>query len=159
MNAGVISSRYAKALLKYTQETGNGERVFTQVRDLLRRHADMASVELEPELRNLVALLIRKDRLEEVKSIFRDYVRMYCDSTGTVLAHLTSVVPSPDLERKVTALLEEKTGRRIILEADTDPGLIGGFTLLVGDYLLDASVRHQIDAIRRQFIIQNNRIV
>ena len=106
MNAGVISSRYAKALLKYTQETGNGERVFTQVRDLLRRHADMASVELEPELRNLVALLIRKDRLEEVKSIFRDYVRMYCDSTGTVLAHLTSVVPSPDLERKVTALLE-----------------------------------------------------
>lgn len=159
MNAGVISSRYAKALLKYTQETGNGERVFTQVRDLLSRHADMASVELEPELRNLVALLLRKGRLEEVKFIFRDYVRMYCDSTGTVLAHLTSVVPSPDLERKVTALLEEKTGRRIILEADTDPGLIGGFTLLVGDYMLDASVRHQIDAIRRQFIIQNNRIV
>ena len=37
--------------------------------------------------------------------------------------------------------------------------LIGGFTLEVGDYLLDASVRRQIETIRRQFVIQNNRIV
>ena len=35
MNTGIISKRYAKALLAYVQETGGGERVSAQVRELL----------------------------------------------------------------------------------------------------------------------------
>ena len=35
MNTGIISSRYATALLRYTQETGGGARVCAQVRRLL----------------------------------------------------------------------------------------------------------------------------
>ena len=42
---------------------------------------------------------------------------------------------------------------------EVDPSLIGGFVVQVGDYLLDASVRNQIETIRRQFVVQNNRIV
>ena len=30
MNAGIVASRYAKALLKFVQETGNGDKVYTQ---------------------------------------------------------------------------------------------------------------------------------
>ena len=30
MNAGVVASRYAKALLKFVQETGNGDKVYAQ---------------------------------------------------------------------------------------------------------------------------------
>ena len=30
MNSGVIASRYAKALLKYVQEVGNGDKVYSQ---------------------------------------------------------------------------------------------------------------------------------
>ena len=56
-------------------------------------------------------------------------------------------------------MLERQLGCEVLLESDVDPDLLGGFTLEVGDYLLDASVRRQIETIRRQFVIQNNRIV
>lgn len=35
MNTGIISSRYAKALLKLVDETGNGEAVYNQVSQVL----------------------------------------------------------------------------------------------------------------------------
>ena len=37
MNAGVIAARYAKALLKYVMETGNGDKVYSQVCVLVLR--------------------------------------------------------------------------------------------------------------------------
>ena len=55
--------------------------------------------------------------------------------------------------------LEKQLGCEVLLETSVDPDLVGGFTLEVGDYLLDASVRRQIETIRRQFVISNNRIV
>ena len=55
--------------------------------------------------------------------------------------------------------LEKQFGGDVLIESDVNPELLGGFTLEVDDYLLDASVRRQIETIRRQFVIQNNRIV
>ena len=40
-----------------------------------------------------------------------------------------------------------------------DPDLVGGFVFDLEDYLLDASVRHQLDLIREQFIEKNRRII
>ena len=56
-------------------------------------------------------------------------------------------------------MLEEKFGCKIVFESSVDPSLVGGFLVVVDDYLLDASVRSQIETVRRQFITQNNRIV
>ena len=36
MNSGLIASRYAKAFLKYVQEAGSGEKVYSQVSSLVR---------------------------------------------------------------------------------------------------------------------------
>ena len=39
MNAGIVASRYAKALLKFVLETGNGDKVYAQAGVLaLRMH-------------------------------------------------------------------------------------------------------------------------
>ena len=40
-----------------------------------------------------------------------------------------------------------------------DPDLVGGFVFDLEDYLLDASVRRQLDLIREQFIEKNRRII
>ena len=84
---------------------------------------------------------------------------MYYRSRGIRVARLTTVAASKELERKLHAMLEKQLGCEVLIETRVDPALIGGFTLEVGDYLLDASVRRQIETIRRQFVIQNNRIV
>ena len=158
MNTGIVASRYAKALLKYTQETGRGEQVCAQVQALLR-DPSAAAQPLEPEIQKFISLLISNDRLEYVRLAFKDFVRMYYESQGILLAHLTTVKPAPGTEQSLHALLEERTGRKVVLETSVDAGLIGGFVIEMDDHILDASVRSQIEAIRRQFIISNNRIV
>ena len=147
MNTGIIASRYATALLRYTEETGGGERVCAQVRQLLRQPGERPG-KLEPELERLTRLLV-----------FRSFIAMYYRSRGIRVAHLTTAVPSPELERKLRTVLEKQFGGDVLIESDVNPELLGGFTLEVDDYLLDASVRRQIETIRRQFVISNNRIV
>ena len=158
MNTGIISSRYATALLRYTQETGGGERVCAQVRRLLE-HPEERPAALEPELERFVRLLVKNGRLGEVRFIFRSFIAMYYRSRGIRVARLVTAVPSPELERKLRTVLEKQFGGDVLIESDVNPDLLGGFTLEVDDYLLDASVRRQIETIRRQFVISNNRIV
>lgn len=158
MNTGIIASRYATALLRYTEETGGGERVCAQVRQLLRQPGERPG-KLEPELERLTRLLVKNGRLEDVRFIFRSFIAMYYHSRGIRVARLTTAAPSPELERKLRTVLEKQFGGDILIESDVNPELLGGFTLEVDDYLLDASVRRQIETIRRQFVISNNRIV
>ena len=158
MNTGILSVRYAKALLEYSRETGHADRVYHQVNNLLK-HPEITPDRLEPELERFVALLIRNHRMEGLRFILRTYLRMYYDSKGIKAVHLTTAVPSQDLEKQLVRLLERKFGCKVLLESVVDPSLIGGFVIRVDDYMLDASVRGRVESIRRQFIIQNNRIV
>lgn len=158
MNTGAIASRYAKALLKYVQETGRGEQVCAQARALLS-DPDSAPQPLEPDLVRFIDLLARNGRMEHVKLILRSFVKMYLESVGARIAYLTTVTPAPDIQARLHDMLEEQTGGRVILETRVDPGLIGGFVLEIDDRMMDASVRSRIDRIRRQFVISNNRLV
>jgi len=158
MNTGLISTRYARALIRYTEETGGAERVAEQAYDLLL-NPDMESVKLEPELERFVQLLLKNGRIEDVRLMLRTYVAMYYESKGYRLATLITAVPCPDLESKISAMLEEKFQCTVVLDTKVDPTLIGGFIVEIDNHLIDASVRNQIETIRRQFVIQNNRIV
>lgn len=158
MNTGIISSRYARALLRYAEETGGAERVAIQARQLLE-HPEVKSVRLESEIERFVTLLVRNGRIEDVRLMLRTYIAMYYESKGFKLAHLVTAVPAPGLEARMQAVLEQKFGCGVLLDSSVNPELIGGFTVEIGDYMLDASVKNQIDVIRREFIIQNNRIV
>lgn len=60
---------------------------------------------------------------------------------------------------KIRALVKEKAGFDVIINVVTDPELIGGFVFDVDDYLVDSSVKRQLDTVRRQFIRKNRRIV
>ena len=60
MNTGAITKRYARALLLYTQENGSGDRVFAQVRRMLRDSSVPAR--LDPDLERFIALLVQRGR-------------------------------------------------------------------------------------------------
>lgn len=158
MNTGILSVRYAKALLEFSKETGHVDRVYHQVNNLLK-HPEITPDKLEPELERFVLLLMKNHRLDALRFILRTYIRMYYDFKGIRAVHLTMAVPSPDLEKRLSRLLEKKFGCKVLLESVVDPSLMGGFVISVDDYMLDASIRSHIESIRRQFIIQNNRIV
>ncbi len=158
MNTGAISTRYARALLRWSQESGAADAVAGQVRTMLS-DPDNVPHPLVPELENFVSFVIAKGRKEYLRPVFRKFVELYNREAGISCIRLTVVRESPVLTEKLQALLEKQTGRRVVMETAVDAELIGGFVIEVDGYTLDASVRHQIDSIRRQFMVSNNRIV
>lgn len=154
MNTGVISSRYAKALLLLTRESGRGEQVFAQARALLK-NPEKVPAPLEEDLRKLVLLVNRNGRGWCMRFILNDFVRLYCESTGTQLVRLVSAVESPGLYDRVSRLL----GDKVYIDTEVDPDLEGGFVLVVGDRMVDASVKGQLERIRRELSAKNQRLV
>lgn len=157
MSTGIVSTRYAKALLKFVTETGRGEQVYAQVQAMLETPASVPEP-LEEDLRKFIALLVSNGRISYLKFIFNSFSRMYRRAHNIKKANLKTAVPSPELETKLKSLVSEN-GFELVLETEVDPDLIGGFVFQVDDLLMDASVARQIEIIRHQFIEKNNRIV
>lgn len=159
MNTGIISQRYATAFLRYTQERGSAQRVCEQVQVIL---ADPHCYEgkLEEDLEHFITFLRRKSRMSEVRFILNSYVSLYYKSIGVMLSKLVSAQSVDEATvQSLCEVLEAHFGCKVSMSVKVDPSLIGGFVVQVGDYMLDASVRNQIETIRRQFVVQNNRIV
>lgn len=158
MNTGAISTRYAKALLLYAEQNGRSAQVFDRIYAMMH-DPDTADSAPGPDLERFIDLLASKGREDFVRPVFRSFISLYCKRHGIVLAKLVSLEYSDDLIAGLKGILERQTGCKVIIEATVDPSLIGGFILKVDNRRLDASVRHQIETIRREFVIANNRIV
>ena len=159
MNTGVISSRYARTLLKYVLHTGHGEQVFAQVRSLLRDPDSLSSMKMDENLEEFVRLLSSHGRLDYARMVFITFVHMYCEQQGIRLVSLRSAVPAPELAERLSRVIGRKTGCRVLMDSEVDPDLVGGFVFEVDGRRLDASVRGQLDRISRQFTENNRRIV
>ena len=115
---------------------------------------------MSQELSRFLTLLNRNGRMSMVADILRDFIDLYYRSIGIRKAHLTVVQePSERLLQRLRALVKQKTGDDVRIEVDIDPSLVGGFVFDIDDYLLDASVKRQLDLIREQFIERNRRII
>ena len=159
MNTGVISARYAAALVSYVLETGGGERVCSQVRRILADPEVLKKEELEPELRELVLLMARKGRADHLRFTLFSFVRKYYEATGCKYARLTTAVPDASFAARMKEYAQQKNGCPVELECVTDPSLIGGFTFEIDDYVLDGSVRSQLGKLRRELPRKHKRIV
>lgn len=158
MNTGAVSKRYAKALLLLTQQTGRGAAVCAQAIALLE-NPDSQMGRLEPELEKLVSLLAANGRTDHLKYVLSSFIGQYRRSVGIISARLVTAVPSPGLGDKLSAIVKEKTGFKVELTEVVNPDIIGGFVFDTDEYRLDASVRSRIEAVRRQFIEKNTRLV
>ena len=157
MNTGVISSRYAKALLLYADETGTADKVCAQIETMLE-HPDVMPAELEPAIQKIVALLVDNGRKDFLYQVLRTYLGLYYKFRNIHIARLVTSVESPEVEARVCALLKSKTGGDVVCRTTVDPELIGGFSVEVDGYLMDASVRRQLERIRTRFLEKNSSI-
>ncbi|MBO4447075.1 MAG: F0F1 ATP synthase subunit delta [Bacteroidales bacterium] len=160
MNAGIISSRYADAFLRYVLETGGGERVRVQAERLLKNPEDFKASELEPELARLASLLAKNGRMGLVRFVLRGFLDRYAESRGVMPARITTAIPlEKEEEAELVRLMENQCGGRVEASSQTDPSIVGGFILEVGGSIMDASVRRQMELIRKKIVQDNNRIV
>lgn len=97
---------------------------------------------------NLVKLLVENNRLTIVADIVAAYETLKDEDEGILDAELTAA--SKPTDAQVSALvkqLEIKFGRKIEAQVKVDPELIGGIKIVVGDSVIDASVRGQLQSL------------
>jgi F-type H+-transporting ATPase subunit delta len=106
---------------------------------------------LSQPVRNLIFLLVRRGRIEQLPRVVDELVRLDDRRQGITHATATSASALTDLEVKaLTARLEQMTGGRIALTTDVDESLLGGLIVRVGDRLIDGSVRGRLERLRQQ---------
>jgi F-type H+-transporting ATPase subunit delta len=102
---------------------------------------------LDGQGRNLVQVLIQNGRLDlisEIRTVYEDLKR---EHLGVVEAKIISAMPVEDEQvRQLLASLERKYGRKVNAQVEVDPELIGGARIVVGDKVIDATVRGRLDA-------------
>ena len=113
--------------------------------------AEKVFASLSGPVRNLILLLIRRRRIEQLPRVAAEFGRLDDKRNGLTHATVTSAVSlGADEIRAITARLEELTGGKIALETAVDSSLLGGVVVRVGDRLLDGSVRGRLERLRNQ---------
>jgi F-type H+-transporting ATPase subunit delta len=184
MYIGVVSVRYAKALLALANETGKAPEVYAEALRLkacfdhlmalrqamenpvLSADAKLALVreavggKLSDESTRFMRLLCSHKREKYLLFIVNTFITLYRRQENINLARLTTAVEvSPEVLQKLRDGVKHHTGGTAEFETRVDPRLEGGFIFEVGTYRLDASVASQMRRIKRQFIEKNRRIV
>ena len=98
--------------------------------------------------RNLVRVLVDNRRLELLSHIRSLYEALRRDHEGVLEAKIVSALPLANNQvAQMLSALEKKYGRKIDADFYVDPTLIGGARIVVGDKVIDATVRGRLDAL------------
>lgn len=106
---------------------------------------------LSDPVRNLLVLLLRRRRIEQLPRVAIEFARLDDQRKGLTHATATSATPLKAAELKaIAARLEEIVGGRVELQTDVDPGILGGVVVRIGDQLMDGSVLGRLERLRNQ---------
>jgi F-type H+-transporting ATPase subunit delta len=108
---------------------------------------------VSPQALNLALLLAERNRFAILPDVSAEYDALVRESRGIVAATVTTPTPlSKDELAQVRARVEKLAGAKVELATATDPTLLGGLTIRIGDRLIDASVRGRLARLRGRLI-------
>jgi F-type H+-transporting ATPase subunit delta len=169
-----IARVYAEALFEVAKEKGKLDQIrdqLGQLVDVLERDRDLqvfffspyfssgekreglqrAISGAEPELINLLELLIDKHRMPVIFRLRARFDELWAEENRMLEVTLTSAVElDPEIVSRVGGEIERQTGRKIELASAVDEGILGGLVLRVGNMVLDASLRNKLEKLRKQ---------
>jgi F-type H+-transporting ATPase subunit delta len=173
-----VASRYAKALFDLAVETNQLEVIKGDMDTIVANTTDefralMMSPVITGEKKEKIFdaifgahvskltvsffnLLFRKGREIAIKEIRFAFDEMYRKHHNIHIVEITTATPvSAEVNNYLTSKL--KAGERfrnanLQVSNKVDESVIGGFVLQVGDSLYDASIRHDLAVIKKQFI-------
>ena len=176
MDIGIISVRYARALLKSAIDAKFDGQVYQEMLLLAKSYVEV------PELRHtidnpmlakdkkemllltaiggdgasalskaFVALVLKEDRENMIQFMANSYVTLYRQQKNIIRGKLTTAVAvAPATEQKMRQMVESKTQGTVEFETEVNPDIIGGFILEYDTYRMDASVKSQLNSILTQ---------
>ena len=102
-------------------------------------------------VQNFLELLIENHRMPAVFRIRREYDRLWDEENQLLPVVITSAVElDEEVVRSIGDRIGQQTGRKVELSSTVDPDVLGGLVVRVGNTVLDASIRHRLDQLRKQ---------
>ena len=172
MDIGVISVRYARALLKSATEAKIEDAVYTEMQQLAKSYVEVPQLRFtidNPMLskdkkeallltavgekpsdltKTFIKLVLKEDRERVMQFIANSYVTLYRQQKNVIRGRLiTAAAVSPATEQKMRQMVEGKTNGTVEFESEVDPDIIGGFILEYDTYRMDASVKSKLNSI------------
>lgn len=166
MIAHEVAKKYSTALFNIVREKGMIDIAYQQfeeldnlvkkddtlLRFLLAPHIlDRQKVELvrnvfgsrlDPLFLEFLLVLIKKYRIGYLREIIESFRKLVADERGMIVARIVTAKPLDDTERSdLSARLQAKTGKTIELDEKVDPSILGGMIVILGDKIIDGSVR------------------
>lgn len=128
------------------QYAGNPKVGDQQVFDLV---TEVARVQLPPAGQNFLRLVIANGRLAALPEVAQQFRDMKNAQGGSSDAVVYSAFPiAADQLGNVAQALEKRFGRKLNLTVQEDPSLIGGIRVVVGDEVLDTSVKARLEQMK-----------
>jgi F-type H+-transporting ATPase subunit delta len=113
--------------------------------DLERLFLDFGANKLDEQAVNLVKVLVEYGRLAILPEISAAFEQLKTDDEGTLEAEITAAAQPSDVQvNTVVQQLQIRFGKKINARVQLDPALIGGLKIVIGDTVIDASVRGQL---------------
>lgn len=180
MNTGLISTRYAKALLDHATALGEQEEVYAKVKMLASMFIEVPSLkrallgtsntkekkisilrtacggELPPSLERMFRLIMKNEREEFIHYIALRFNELYRVRYNIQYGKVITAIPmDKETEKRFTDRIREIVGAQLELHPIVDPSIIGGFVLYLDNYRWDASVTGKLSRIRNHFKMQD----
>lgn len=175
MDLGVISVRYARALLKSSCEAKLEDTVYHEMHTLAKSYIGVPELrftidnpmlakdkkhdilvtacggEVSDLTNSFIRLVLGEDRENTLQFMANSYITLYRQQKNIIRGKLTTAaVVSPAAEQKMKQMVESKTNGTVEFESEVNPDLIGGFILEYDTYRLDASVQNQLRTVLTQ---------
>ena len=117
-----------------------------QVADVM---AAVVKAPLAPKVQSFLCAVLENGRLTALPEIAAQFHALVNAQSGVSDAVIESAFPIEGAAlADVTATLEKRFGRRLNPTVVVDPGLIGGVRVVVGDEVLDTSVRARLEKMK-----------
>ena len=105
----------------------------------------------DEHLRRFLELLGERHRMPVLFRIRRSFDEMWARENRLLPVTVTSAVELDEsLVKEIGKRIEEQTDRKVELESQVDPDVLGGLRLRVGNMVLDATIRNRLERLRKQ---------
>jgi F-type H+-transporting ATPase subunit delta len=178
-----LAGRYAKSLIDFSLEQNQLDNVCQDIKmlqSLCISNPDFVNMLKSPVIKSdkkekiveaviagrvgdititFFKLLINKAREYNLPEIINAFIEQYNEINNIHIIKLTTAVPVSDaLKDSIVNKIKTDTAyQKIELETSVKDELIGGFTLEIGDTLVDASILKDLNEVKKQFL--NNEYV
>ena len=115
--------------------------------------AALLKPEFRPQTENLLRLLVEHYRTAEIHRIREEFERLADEASGIVHATVTTAIDlDKDDRQRFEQALARKVGRKVTVRFSTDPAVVAGAAIQIGDHLVDGTVRTQLARLRQELL-------